>query len=235
MRDRVNKQLAWDTSKVSANDIERFIFNDPRYKAQDARKVATNLNHLYRIGRLGDLATDKLERWWVDSLFLAMDRLIEDRLIARRQTEDEEYPSLLDRSGFQEIAGKRTLEKDLAARHLIHLYVACGSQYRFSEEAVLARTKMTLADVEQWASPNDEGQRGAVHPSNPRILKSIPAACAMLATYAGFDVIPSLAMEDFDPEAFVLERTRRALKHLRSQGVKPTMTAEEVLRLTRER
>jgi hypothetical protein len=81
----------------------------------------------------------------------------------------------------------------------------------------------------------DPAPRGAVHPTNPRILKSIPRACAMLATYAGFDVISALAMEEFDAEAFIRERTQAALASLREQGIEPTMTAEEVLRLTRER
>ena len=57
----------------------------------------------------------------------------------------------------------------------------------------------------------------------------------MLAMHAGFEVLPLLAMEDFDPEVFVRERTRAALERLKAKGVKPTMTAEEVLRLTRER
>ena len=57
----------------------------------------------------------------------------------------------------------------------------------------------------------------------------------MLATYAGFEVISAIAMEDFDPVLFVRDRTRAALERLKSDGVKPTMSAEEVLRLTRER
>jgi hypothetical protein len=64
VRDRVAKQLSWDFSSVNANDIERYIFNDPRYKAQSARKVATNLNHLYKIGHLADVSTEKVERWY---------------------------------------------------------------------------------------------------------------------------------------------------------------------------
>ena len=74
-----------------------------------------------------------------------------------------------------------------------------------------------------------------MHPTNPRILKSIPATCAMLAHYAGFEVISSIAMDDFDPVAFVRERTRAALNRLKAEGVQSTMSAEEVLRITRER
>lgn len=32
-----------------------------------------------RIGHLSDFAGKRVERWWVDALFLALDRLIEDR------------------------------------------------------------------------------------------------------------------------------------------------------------
>jgi len=235
VRERVAGDYGWDAKRVSADDIENFVHSDPRYKAETARKLATNLNHLYRIDRLVDFANDTVERWWVDALFLALDRLIEDRRLDGQQPLDKELPDLLERSGFQEVAGKRSLEKDLATRHLIRLYVECGGRERFSEEAVLERTALRLADVEKWISPNDEDPRGAVHPTNPRILKSIPRACAMLATYAGFEVISALEMEDFDPEKFIRRRTRDALRRLREEGVAPTMSAEEVLRLTRGR
>lgn len=235
VRDRIAKQLHWNTRTVSADDIERFVLNEPRYKAQGARKLATNLNHLYKIGRLGEMGSEIVERWWVDALFLALDRLIADQIIDYKKPKEESYGGLLEDSAFQEIAGKQSLEKELATKHLLRLYIACGGRDRFSDEAVAERTKMTLADAEKWASPNDEEPRGAIHPSNPHILKSIPSACAMLAMHAGFEVLPSLAMVDFDPELFVRERTRVALERLKAKGVKPTMTAEEVLRLTRER
>lgn len=235
IRERLVKQLEWNTTAVSADDIEHYVESHPRYEAQGARKLATNLNHLYRMGHLGEMANERVERWWVDALFLALDRIIADRLIDGIETREEQCAGLLEGSGFQDVAGKRSLEKDLATKHLLRLYSACGGRRRFSEEAVIERTKITLAEAQQWAGPNDEDPRGAVHPSNPRILKSIPPACAMLAMYAGFEVVPSLVMENFDPEAFVRQRTRAALESLRRKGVKPTMSAEEVLRLTRER
>ncbi len=134
-----------------------------------------------------------------------------------------------------EITGRQSLEKNLAVKHVLRLYTACGARERFSEEAVRARTELKVSDFEQWINPNDTDPRGAVHPTNPRILKSIPAACAMLATYAGFDIISSMEMEDFDPIAFVRERTRAALNRLKADGIEPTMSAEEVLRITRGR
>jgi hypothetical protein len=236
VRERLAKEFGWNTRKVNADDIERYIRSDPRYRAQGARKVATNLNHLYKIGRLRDVGTDKVERWWVDAIFLAMDRLIEDRLIGHASTRESGYASLLDASGFMEITGRPSLEKNLAVKHVLRLYVACGSRERFSEEAVKQRTELKLSDIERWISPNDTDPLGAVHPTNPTILKSIPAACAMLAHYdAGFEIISSMEMDDFDPVAFVRKRTRTALDRLKAEGIEPTMSAEEVLRMTRGR
>lgn len=233
--ERVARDLNWDTRRVNADDIERFVGSDVRYQAEGTRKLATNLNHLYKIGKLSAFANERVERWWVDALFLALDRIIEDRLIDRKATPENRYGEVLIESGFRDIAGKRSIEKDLATKHLVRLYAACGGRERFSEEAVRERTTLKLNELEDWVNPNDPEPRGAVHPTNPRILKSIPAVCAMLATYAGFEIISAMAMGEFDTELFIKTHTQSALKRLREQGVEPTMTAEEVLRLTRER
>lgn len=234
VRDRVAKQFRWDVSKVNANDIERFVFDDPRYHAQSARKLATNLNHLYKMGRLGDLTSERIEGWWVDALFLAMDRLIEDRKINRHKTRESQYAELLAESGFHEIAGPRSLEKDLATKHLLRLYIECGGPDRFSEEAVKERTEIRLKDVADFIAANSPDPVGAVHPTNPRVLKSIPATCAMLARYgAGFEIVDAMSLDDFDPAAFIKQRTKAALDYLQGEGIEPTMTAEQLLRLTR--
>ena len=234
LRDRVAAQFNWDTRRVNADDIEKFVQGDPRYHAQTARKLATNLNYLYQIGRLSELTTERVERWWVDSLFLALDRLVEDRKISGLNPGEEQYASLLSQSGFRSISGKAGLEKDLAARHLLTLYIACGGRDRFTEEGV--RKQLELRDV-AWLIANDDDNRpkGAVHPTNPRILKNIPKACAMLATYAGFDIIDADELEHFDTEEFIRRHTRDALQKLRENNIRPIMTAEELEKITRER
>jgi hypothetical protein len=235
VKERLARELDWDTQRVNADDIEEFLRSEPHYPTKTAaRKVATNLAHLYKIGRVGDLRTDRVDRWWVDALFLALDRLIENQRLDGRAVAEAEYTALLQGSDFAAVSGKRSLEKELAAKHLIRLYTACGGRGRFSNEAVEARTKILVRDVENWVTPNDSDPRGAIHPSNARILKSIPAACAMLAIYAGFDVIPSMIMEEFDAEEFIRDHTRQALERLKQLGIEPTMTAEEVLKLTRD-
>ncbi len=233
VRERLARALEWNTQRVNADDIEAFLLSEPRYVAKTARKVATNLAHLYKIGRIGDLRTDRVDRWWVDALFLALDRLIEDQRLVGMSVTETEYADLLWRSDFAAVSGKRSMEKELATKHLVGLYTACGGRGRFSDEAVKARTKILVRDVESWVAPNDSDPRGAIHPTNARILKSIPAACAMLAIYAGFEVMPSMIMDEFDAEEFIRDHTRQALERLKRQGIEPTMTAEEVLQLTR--
>ena len=159
--------------------------------------------------------------------------MIEDQRLDGKAPAETEYADLLQRSDFAAVSGKGSTEKELATKHLVRLYTACGGRDRFSDEAVEARTKILVRDVESWIAPNDSDPRGAIHPTNARILKSIPAACAMLAVYAGFEVIPSMIMEEFDAEEFIRDHTRQALERLKRQGIEPTMTAEEVLKLTR--
>lgn len=234
IKDRVANQFGWDTEKISANDIEAFVKNDPRYKAKTARKLSTNLHYLYSVSHLSDFSTNRVERWWVDCLFLALDRLIEDQKLDGIEVDGARYASILANSNFGDLSGQRSVEKDLAEKHLIALYDACGSRERFSEEHVRERTAVKIEDVE-WVLANDVRPQGAVHPTNPRVLKSIPRACAMLAKYAGFEIIEADELEQFDPDKFAVERTRRILAELREQNIVPNMSAEELLKLTREK
>lgn len=235
IRERVANQLGWNVQAVTADDIQRFVEADPRYKAETTRKLATNLNYMFRSGRLKDFPIRRIERWWVDCLFLALDRIIEDRLLDGQQTDPAQYQSLLTQIGFLQLTGRVTLEKELAINHLAALYAACGGRDRFSEEATMDRVRVRWPDIHSFTIPNDSRPRGAVHPTNPRILKSIPAVCAMLARYAGFDDISPDELESFDIDEFIRNKTRAALEHLKEQDIRPTMTAEEILRLTREK
>lgn len=232
IRERIAKTMNWDTRGISADDIQRFVESDRRYVAETSRKLSTNYNYLLQGGRVKEFATPKIERWWVDCLFLALDRIIEDRSIDKIATAPSQYPSLLASFGFIELTGRRSLEKDLAIKHLVALYNACGARHRFSDEATRQRTKTLLPDIHNFAA-NDPRPRGAVHVTNPRILKSIPAICAMLARYAGFDDIGPDELDEFDLEEFVRRKTREALEKLDEAGVIPNMSAEELMKLTR--
>jgi hypothetical protein len=230
--DRVAREFNWNSSRVSADDIERFVSNDNRYHAKTARKLATNLNYLYRIGRLGEFGVDKVQKWWVDALFLALDRIIEDRLTRGLTTSPNQWATQLDRTDFHFISGRRSVEKDLATRHLLELYDACGARDRFSEGDVRERQSLLLPDV-QWFA-NQPEPIAAIHPSNPRIIKTIPRACAMLARYvAGFIDLDLEQLENLDLNEFIREQTLKALMTLRDRGIHPTMTVEELMKLTR--
>jgi hypothetical protein len=234
IRDRVAKELQWNTSLVNADDIEKFIKNDPHYHARTTRKLSTNLSYLYSIGRLAEFSERRVTRWWVDTLFLALDRLIEDRKLDGLETGESEYMTLLSRSGFPTISGQNSLEKNLAVGHLVDLYRACGGRDRFSDDQVRERTAVKLPDIERFVA-NDFRPIGAVHPTNPQILKSLPRACAMLARYVGFDVIDADELAAFSADEFIQRQTKNALERLREQNVLPTMSAEELMKLTRKK
>lgn len=234
VRDRVGNQNSWDTRIVSADDIEKFVLRDERYDAQTARKLATNLNYLFKIGSFEGIAALQIERWWVDALFLVLDRAIEDATESDFERGREHYASLISAAGFPAVSGPWNTEKALAAKHLSDLYYVCGGRDRFADVAQVKERSLSLPDV-AWLLHNDPRPRGAVHPSNPAILKSIPRACASLALYAGFEDISPDELTNFDPVEWVRTHTRRALDRIRARGIKPTMTSEELLKITREK
>jgi hypothetical protein len=233
--EHVSAELGWDTKSISADDIQDFVAGDVRYQAETTRKLATNLYHLYSVGGISRFSEPRISRWWVDSLFLMLDRVIEDRSLDGKATPEGLYGSLLAVFDFLPLTGGSTVEKELATKHLVALYSACGSRERFSDKLVNDRTNLLLPEVQNYIA-NDSRPGGAVHPTNPRILKSIPRICAMLAKYiAGFDFITPDEMEEFDLEEFIRRRTEEALRQLREKDITPTMTADEIMRITRER
>lgn len=234
VRDRVAKELNWNERRITANDIQQFVDNDPRYEAETSRKLATNLNYLLHIGHVGEFSEKRVSRWWVDCLYLALDRLIEDARVNRAQVRPEGYQSLLEKSDFLKLTGGRTIEKDLAIKRLVWLYRALGGRDRFSDDAVTARMQELMPD-HAIPRPNDPRPRGAVHITNPRLLKSIPPSCTELARLAGFDVITPDELEDFDAAAFVRNKTDWALADLNEKGIRPMISIEELLDDTREK
>lgn len=232
--DRVANEFAWNTKRISANDIERFVEADRRYVAKTARKLATNLNYLFSVGSLSDFNEARVERWWVNALFLALDRLIEDRLMNGQTSASHQWQSQLDRANFHFVSGRRSVEKDLATKHLVKLYEACGARTRFSEEDVRERQRLLLPDI-QWFA-NQETPIAVLHPSNARIVKTIPRACAMLARYvAGFIGFDLDDLENLDIDKFIRAQTKEALQKLAEGNISPTMSAEDLMRLTRGR
>lgn len=232
IRDRVATDFAWSFKDVSANDIEGFVVGDARYQAQTARKLATNLAYLYKQGRLSEFRSKRPERWWLSALFLTLDRVSNDILSRGEFPQEDKYEEYLIRHGFHELSGPRSMEKDLAALHFTKLYAACGAAARFSDQAVRERQRILLPDIQHFA--NNPEPVGVFHPSNPKARGAVPRACAMLAYYlAGFEWIDIEELDNFDVESYVRNRTHTAIEELRLKGIKPSMSADEILALTR--
>ena len=230
--DRVANGFNWDTSLVNAHDIEKFLRKSPSFVAKTYTKVSTNLSRLYDIGDLAGFRAPRIERWWVDSLFLALDRLRADREIERSDTPPNMLLSLLLRSKFRELSGPVTSEKTFAMAHLLSLYAICGGDERFRPESVKERTAVLLPDY-SWQAPNDDQPQGAMHPTNPRVIKLIPRMCAKLAEMAGFQIIYAEDLATFDPDDFILRRASNAVASLQRDGIRPTMSAKQLHKLTR--
>jgi hypothetical protein len=158
--------------------------------------------------------------------------MIEEQISLGKEVFESKYNDYLIRSGFHQISGRRSIEKDLAATHFVELYAACGGRSRFSEDAVRERQRVLLPEIHAFA--NDPSPVGVFHPSNPSARNAIPRACAMLAQYlAGFECIDLEELDSFDVSTYVRERTREALHSLQQRNITPAMSAEELLRLTR--
>lgn len=231
--ERLAQVHKWNSNRITADDIQAFVDGDPRYHAETSRKLATNLNYLLHIGRIQDFADPNVSRWWVDCLFLALDRLVEDAHIdSGTSVKRTGYQSLLAQSSFMALTGGKNLEKDLAVKHLVRLYTALGGRSRLFDDIVIQKTKDELLDVYP-VRPNDNRPRGAVHRTNAKILKSITPMCADLARHAGFDVISPGEMEELQLEEFVRLRTEAAIAILKDRGIKPNLTIDELLKITR--
>jgi hypothetical protein len=230
VREHLATNLKWQRKSINADDIQKFVSNDQRYKAETSRKLATNLNYLLHIGKIWEFAEAKVTRWWVDCLFLALDRIIEDAILDGKRVSADS--NLVDQTGFYTLTGGLNSEKSLATKHLTRLYDRLGGRRRFNAQSVVGRTQ-DLLDI-QPAISNDDMPRGAIHLTNPRILKSIPSICADLARNAGFDVISAMEVDGLDLGEFVSARTESALALLRASGVEPNLTVEEFLKLTRD-
>ncbi len=230
---RVARDFLWQTDRVNAADIERYLRALREFHAETAyTKISTNLNFLYKIGGLAGFSSARMERWWVDAVFLAFDRICADRALDGAETPFEALPSLLLKRHFLELTGIITTEKTYSIAHLVALYSICGGMKRFDAERVRELVEVALPSFPQPV-PNDPRPQGALHPTNPRILKSIPRECSELARSAGFEIILADDLETFDADEFVRQRAADAVDSLQRDGVKPIMTPEQLHALTR--
>lgn len=233
--DNVANKYSWDVNKISADDIESFVSADSRYKAKSSRKLATNLNYLFIQGGLSEFNTPLIERWWVNSIFLVLDRVLRERNIRGEDTSENRLYEYLVSSGFNQLSGSRSIQKDLAIKHVVKLYWACGGITRFSDQQLRELTELRLPQLAAYVS-NDPLPIGAVYIGNPNIQKTLPRVCAQVAReVANFETMEIDDLEKFDIDFFVKSNTRMALEKLAQRGVKPTMTADQLLKITRDK
>jgi hypothetical protein len=231
--DRVGPVFGWDAAQISADDIEAFVADDDRYVGQTSRKLATNLNYLYKVGGLGSYKSTKPERWWLSALFLALDRTVLPNQIGTGKLADAALMGQLMRSGFGVLGGKRGVAKDIAAGYFTSLYGACGGRSRFSEEAVQDRERLLVPQMIP-NEPVEPGTIGIFHPTNPTARNAIPRICKVLAKYvAGFELFDVENLDDFDMESYIRSQTEEALRSLKELGIKPNMSSDDLTKLTR--
>jgi len=215
---------------IRADDIENFVISSGKYRAEGARKLATNLSYLFKVAKIDELANKAITRWWVDALFLILDRSL-------LETSVDLKPSSLQqiaiRAGFIDISGPRTRNRELALQPLTTLYWACGGPHRWSKEAVEERQRTLLPEISWFANSDDPFY--AIYQRDPNIIKVVPRVCAMLAkSLADFDELDPDELLDWDPLIYIRNKTRDALNQLKQSGVRPTMSADELLKITRE-
>ena len=230
--DEIGERRNWRFASTTADEVERFIASDRRYTGKTSRKLATNLSYMYNIGGLAEMATPKLERWWVDSTFAALDRALFERGEQDVEVSVGRLLQYLARSRFAGVSGPRSVNRELALQPIATLYSACGGLRRLSNEAALERQQAKLPQIHWFA--NSEDPFFAIYPQDPNVIKSLPRVCAMLAKQlAGFEELDADELENWNVMDYVRKKTRAALQHLKARNIRPTMTAEELIKITR--
>jgi hypothetical protein len=222
--ERVQHQHRWDVSKVDANDIQSFLSGDTRYLGRTTRKHSTNLAYLYRLGGLREVVSNRIERWWMNAVFLAADRFFREG-IARRLT----LPSLREafvEFSFLDLTGGTSVDKRYALGRALQVFVSVGGADRFSISQEALASGLT----------NDQRPFGIVDKKLPRAPKSLPPGvdAKFDVLDASFSHIDFDALKEFQPDAFVREASLEALRRLRNLEIAPTMSSDELTALTRE-
>lgn len=230
--DKVADSFNWNTNQITADDIQNYLKNSAAYQGKTTRKLATNLNYLYKQGISFSSPSKKVTQWWVDCVFLALDRIVLDRKRRGLQTKAADFPDHLEEIEFTRLTGGRSIAKDLALKHLINLYEVCGRNSRFSDEAVRERQNTLLPEIQEWA--NNPEPIGVAHKTDPNIFKTIPRVCAVLAATVGFIQTDAVSFDDFDIDEFVRKNVQNAVRRLEELGISTTMSVEDLLRITRE-
>lgn len=129
--DKVFRGGEWDSNAISADVIEEYVRSSPLYVAEGARKLATNLHHIYHLANLSSLRDSRLADWWGPALFLALDRILPDQRMDIHTATNSDVIQLLEREHFFELTAISVAEGTTAATGLIDLYRESGGRRRF--------------------------------------------------------------------------------------------------------
>lgn len=222
--ERLGETHDWNVSKVDANDIQDFFVGNERYRARTTRKLSTNLAYLYRLGGLEQVVASRIERWWMNAAFLAADRFAHLSIVQKPSI--AALHDAFDAFAFFDLTGGSTVEKRYALGRAMHMFVSIGGTDRF------ARSEAALAS----GKTNDPRPFGVIDKKLPRAPKSLPPGVdgRMELLDASFGHLDYGELERFEPDAFVREASLQALARLRSQGIVPTMSSDDLMKLLRD-
>lgn len=113
----------WNTSLLNAAEIRDFISSHPHYRGVWANKAATNLNYIYDLSGIKKFVSGLAEDWWGSAVFLALDRIANDRGLVKPWPATDPLLDLLTDEHFFELTAVPTAEGRIAARELVELYV----------------------------------------------------------------------------------------------------------------
>ena len=227
--EEIRHEQSWRSSYISADHIEKFILNSKRYRAESARKLSTNLNYLFQIAQIHDLASDKVQRWWVDAMFLVLDRSFAETEASLTATSASQ---MIYESDYLRFSGPRSKNRELAVRPLSDLYWACGGLDRWSPDAIREWQTALIPDVHYFANSDDPFF--AIYQNDPNVIKVIPRVCAMLAkNLTDFEEISAEELVDWNPFSYIQNKTRLAFDRLKEKGISPRLSAIELLKMTR--
>ncbi len=233
IQQRVSKKFQWDVSRISADDIEEFVRSSPYYTGKTTRKLATNLNYLYQIGRLREISKERLERWWLSALFATLDRFADPVPEFDDPLSFASLHSVLTDAGFWELSGARTSAKEVSANYFVTLYLACAGRSRFNSD-LMSEREANLAPQHRSNEELTLNPVGVLHPSNPNARNTIPHAARILAQYlAGFEVFEAEDLESFDVESYVRLNTQSALDKLKQRDIRPKLKSDDVSKIMR--
>lgn len=222
--ERLATEHHWNTQKISADDIQDFIANDPRYTGSTSRKLATNLFYLFKLGRIRDSVDDVVERWWMNATFLAADRVCNSG--ANQRLSVAAITEAFLEFDFWKLTGTQTREKTYALRRLLEMYVAVGGPSRFEKSAE------ALAEN----SFNDTRPFGLVDKALPTAPKNLPAGVLNVVDWLdkSYAHVDRSALDSFEAQSFVRETTLRALSALNERSILPRISADELTKLMRD-